>query len=66
MSAVEDLVALLGDEHVVLDANAPEAEQGIGPVPVDLVAQALAGLSLAEQRRDEVDPRLDGDHVAGL
>jgi hypothetical protein len=45
--------------HVVLETDASELEQPIGHRPVHGVAVLLAATRIVEQRRDEVDPRLD-------
>ena len=58
----EDLAAVVGDQHVLLEAHAAEAVQLVDAIPVDAVAAALAG----EQRGNDVDSRLDGPRLARL
>src|SRR5689334_4105123 len=47
----QHLDVLLGDQHVVLDADPAEVEQALGALPVDRVAVARAELRVVEQCR---------------
>ena len=64
MSLVRISKPVVGDEDVVLDPDATEVQQPVRAIPVDLVAQAAACLRVADERGDEVDARLDRDHVS--
>src|SRR5438309_934632 len=58
-------IAALADENVVLDPDPSEIQHPLGPLPVDGVAVPLAELRVVQERRHEVDARLDRDDVAG-
>ena len=61
----QDLVAVVCDQDVVLDADAAEAAHGIGELPVDGISMPPAEVGVVQERRHEVDPRLDREDVAG-
>src|SRR5687767_13857302 len=61
----QQLVAVIGDQDVVLDADAAEAEHGLGALPVDGITVSLAQLGVVQELRHEVDPGLDREDVAG-
>src|SRR5260370_37956226 len=63
--ASEVRVPIVGDHHVVLDANAAELAELIHLRPVDMFG-AVAGFEVFQQPGDEIQPRLDSERHARL
>src|SRR4051812_35451579 len=53
------------DADVVLDANSAERQQLLDRLPVDQ-PRAIIRAQRAEETRDEVHARFDGEHLTGL
>src|SRR6185312_14493775 len=55
-----------GDVHRVLNPDSPLRQPRLRPGPTDGAVELRATSRIAKQRRNEVDPGLDREHVAGL
>ena len=53
------------DEHIVFDPDSTEIQHFIDHIPIDHLRVTLASDRVIQQCRDEVDARLDRDHISG-
>ena len=55
----QDAIAVGGDEHVLLVAQAAEVLVGLDPVVVDMLREPVLGPPLVDELGDEVDAGFD-------